>query len=412
MTSRDFLTIDDFDVDGKTILVRVDLNSPMDPEGNILDDMRIRSHVATLKDLENAKVVLLAHQSRPGKHDFTVMKPHARLMSKHLGREVRYVDDIFGTYAKIQIASMEDGDVIMLENVRFYSEETLQRSAAEHAESYMVQKLAPFIDIFLNDAFAVAHRAHLSVLGFTEVLPTGAGRIMEKEITSLNRGIKGGERPCIFVLGGAKVDDSLKVAENVLASGGADRVLLTGVVANVVLAASGVNIGKVNLDFIRAQGYEAQIEKAKGMLEKFKDRIGIPKDVALNDGGKRVEVPVSDLPSDSAPINDIGLETIVEFTREIEEAKTVVLNGPAGVSEIVDFSLGTHEIIKAAVKSEFSIIGGGHISAEVVHLGLEHRFSHISTGGGACIDYLAGEMLPGVESLRTAAARYREAKDL
>lgn len=411
MTSRDFLTIDDFDVDGKTILVRVDLNSPMDPEGNILDDMRIRSHVATLKDLENAKVVLLAHQSRPGKQDFTTMKPHARLMSKHLGREVRYVDDIFGTYAKIQIASMEDGDVIMLENVRFYSEETLERPAAEQARSYMVQKLAPFVDIFLNDAFAVAHRAHLSVLGFTEVLPSGAGRIMEKEIKSLNRGIKGGERPCIFVLGGAKVDDSLKVAENVLESGGADRVLLTGVVANVVLAASGVNIGKVNLDFIRAQGYEGQIEKAKGMLEKFKDKIGIPKDVALNDGGKRVEVPVSELPSDSIPINDIGLETIVEFTKEIEEAKTVVLNGPAGVSEITDFSLGTHEIIKAAVKSEFSIIGGGHISAEVAHLGLAHRFSHISTGGGACIDYLAGEKLPGVESLKTAAARYNEAKN-
>lgn len=412
MTSRDFLTIDDFDVDGKTILVRVDLNSPMDPEGNILDDMRIRSHVATLKDLENSKVVLLAHQSRPGKQDFTTMKPHAKLMSKHLGRDVRYVDDIFGTYAKIQIAAMENGDVLMLENVRFYSEETLQRPAAEHAKSYMVQKLAPFVDIFLNDAFAVAHRAHLSVIGFTEVLPAGAGRIMEKEINALNRGIKGGERPCIFVLGGAKVDDSLKVAENVLESGGADRVLLTGVVANVVLAASGVNIGKVNLDFIRAQGYESQIEKAKGMLEKFKDKIGIPKDVALNDGGKRVEVPISELPSDSVPINDIGLETIVEFTKEIEEAKTVVLNGPAGVSEIADFSLGTHEIIKAAVKSEFSIIGGGHISAEVAHLGLEHRFSHISTGGGACIDYLAGEKLPGVESLKTAAARYKEAKNL
>ncbi|MDD2439072.1 MAG: phosphoglycerate kinase [Methanosarcinaceae archaeon] len=412
MTSRDFLTIDDFDLDGKTILVRVDLNSPMDPEGNILDDMRIRSHVATLKDLENSKVVLLAHQSRPGKKDFTTMKPHAKLMSKHLGREVRYVDDIFGTYAKIQIASMEDGDVIMLENVRFYSEETLPRTAAEHAESYMVQKLTPFVDIFLNDAFAVAHRAHLSVLGFTEVLPTGAGRIMEKEILSLNRGIRGGERPCVFVLGGAKVDDSLKVAENVLLSGGADRVLLTGVVANVMLAASGVDIGTVNLNFIKSQGYEPLIEKAKGMLKQFGDKIGFPKDVALNDGGKRIEVPVSEMHSDSIPINDIGLETIVEFTREIEEAKTVVLNGPAGVSEIAAFSLGTHEIIKAAAKSEFSIIGGGHISAEVTHLGLEHRFSHISTGGGACIDYLAGEKLPGVEALKTAAIRYKAAKTL
>ncbi|MGB9132713.1 MAG: phosphoglycerate kinase [Methanosarcina sp.] len=412
MTSRNFLTIDDFDTDGKTILVRVDLNSPMDPQGNILDDMRIRSHIATLKDLEDAKVVLLAHQSRPGKKDFTVMKPHAHLMSKHLGRQVSYVDDIFGTYAKTQIASMEDGDVIMLENVRFYSEESLERTPAEHASTYLVKKLTPFVDIFLNDAFAVSHRSHLSVVGFTEVLPSGAGRVMEKELVSLERGVKGGERPSIFVLGGAKVDDSLRVAENVLANGGADRVLLTGVVANVALAASGVNIGKANMDFIKSQGYENQIEKAKSILAKFKDKVGLPIDVALNDNKKRIEEPVSELDSDSLPINDIGLETIVEFASEIENAKTVVLNGPAGVSEIADFALGTHEIIKAAVKSDFSIIGGGHISAEVAHLGLGHRFSHISTGGGACIDYLAGVKLPGVEAMKGAAKKYQEAKNL
>ena len=410
MTSRNFLTIDDFDTDGKTILVRVDLNSPMDPQGNILDDMRIRSHVATLKDLEDAKVVLLAHQSRPGKKDFTIMKPHAHLMSKHLGRQVSYVDDIFGTYAKTHIASMEKGDVILLENVRFYSEESLERTPAEQAKTYPIKKLAPFVDIFLNDAFAVSHRSHLSVVGFTEVLPSGAGRVMEKELISLERGIKGGERPSIFVLGGAKVDDSLRVAENVLTNGGADRVLLTGVVANAALAASGVNIGKVNLEFIKSQGYESQIEKAKGLLSKFRDKVGLPKDVALNENKKRVEVSVSELNSDSLPINDIGLETIVDFTKEIENAKTVVLNGPAGVSEIADFALGTHEIIKAATKSEFSIIGGGHITAEVAHLGLEHRFSHISTGGGACIDYLAGVKLPGVEALKSAAKIYMEAR--
>ncbi len=412
MTSRNFLTIDDFDTDGKTILVRVDLNSPMDPQGNILDDMRIRSHIATLKDLENSKVVLLAHQSRPGKKDFTTMKPHAHLMSKHLGRQVRYVDDIFGTYAKTQIASMENGDVILLENVRFYSEESLERPAEEQARTFPVKKLEPFVDIFLNDAFAVSHRSHLSVVGFTEALPSGAGRVMEKEIVSLDRGVKGGESPTIFVLGGAKVDDSLRVSENVLANGGADRVLLTGVVANVALAASGVDIGKANMDFIKSQGYENQIEKAKSILERFNGKVGLPKDVALNDSKKRVEVQVSELNSNSLPINDIGLETIVDFTNEIANAKTVILNGPAGVSEIADFALGTHEIIKAAIKSDFSIIGGGHISAEVSHLGLEHRFSHISTGGGACIDYLAGVKLPGVEALKAAAKKYQEAKKL
>ncbi len=286
MTSRNFLTIDDFDTDGKTILVRVDLNSPMDPQGNILDDMRIRSHVATLKDLEDSKVVLLAHQSRPGKKDFTTMKPHANLMSKYLGKQVTYVDDIFGTYARTQIASMENGDVILLENVRFYSEESLERPPLEQSKTYPVKKLAPFVDIFLNDAFAVSHRSHLSVVGFTPVLPSGAGRVMEKELISLDKGIKGAERPSIFVLGGAKVDDSIRVAENVLSNGGADRVLFTGVVANAALAASGVNIGKVNLDFIKSQGYEDQIEKARGLLAKFDDKVGLPKDVALNDNKK------------------------------------------------------------------------------------------------------------------------------
>ncbi len=412
MTSRDFLTIDDFDTAGKTILVRVDLNSPMDPQGNILDDLRIRSHIATLKDLEDSKVVLLAHQSRPGKKDFTTMKPHAKLMSKHLGKQVLYVDDIFGTYAKTQISSMENGDVILLENVRFYSEESLERPPLEQSKTFPVKKLSPFIDIFLNDAFAVSHRSQLSVVGFTPVIPSGAGRVMEKELISLDRGIKGAARPCIFVLGGAKVDDSLRVAENVLKNGGADRVLFTGVVANVALAASGVNIGKVNLDFIKSQGYEDQIEKAREMLMKFEANIGLPRDVALNDNKKRVEMHVSELNSDSLPINDIGLETIVNFSKEIENAKTVILNGPAGVFEIAEFALGTTEIIKAATKSEFSIAGGGHITVEVERLGLSHRFSHVSTGGGAMIDYLSGMKLPGIEALKSAAKIYLESKKI
>jgi len=408
LITKDFLTIDDFDIDDATILIRVDLNSPMDPDGNILDDMRIRSHLVTLKDLENAKVVLLAHQSRPGKNDFTTMRAHALRMSAYLGREVRYVDDIFGSHARSSISSMKKGNVILLENVRFYSEEMLKRTASEHAQTHMVQQLSPLFDIFLNDAFAVSHRAQLSILGFTETLPSGAGRVMEKEIISLDRGVKEGGSPCIFVLGGAKVDDSLKVAENVLSNSNADRVLLTGIVGNVMLAASGVDIGKINMDFIESQGYLDLIEQGKGLIEKYDGKIGLPVDVALNDNGTRIEVPVNELSKNDLPVNDIGLETIVAFTKEIKNAKTVILNGPAGVSEIDEFALGTHEIIRSAAKSEFSIIGGGHISAEVINMGLENQFSHLSTGGGACIDYLAGEKLPGIEALKYVAARHEK----
>jgi len=407
LTAKDYLTIDDFDVSGRTVLVRVDLNTPMDPEGDILDDMRIKSHIPTLIDLEDAKVVLLAHQSRAGKSDFTTMKPHAKRISQHLGRKVEYVDDIFGSHARDKISSMNPGDVILLENVRFYSEESLKRPAKEHAETHMAHKLSPLFDFFFNDAFAVSHRSQLSITGFTETLTSGAGRVMETEISSLDRGIKGGESPCIFVLGGAKVDDSLKVAENVLTKGGADRVLLTGVVANVMLAAAGVDIGKVNLDFIDSQGYTDQIDRAKIVLDKFEGKIGYPIDVAMNDSGKRLEVHIDELPDGGLPINDIGLETIVSYSGEIKNAKTVVLNGPAGLSEVKPFALGTHEIIKAATESGYSIAGGGHISAEVRNLGYEDKFSHLSTGGGACIDYLAGDLLPGIEALKDAAVRYR-----
>ncbi|MBN1134016.1 MAG: phosphoglycerate kinase, partial [Methanosarcinaceae archaeon] len=294
-----------------------------------------------------------------------------------------------------------------LENVRFYSEESLKRPASEHATTHMVKQLSNLVDIFLNDAFAVSHRPHLSILGFTEVLPSGTGRVMEKEITSLDKGVKGEERPCVFVLGGAKVDDSLKVTENVLSTGSAERVLVTGVVGNLMLAASGVDIGKTNMDFIESQGYLNQINLGRQLLERFKGKIGLPLDVALNENGKRIEVPIEKMPADNLPINDIGLETIVAFSNEIENAKTVVLNGPAGISELDEFALGTHEIIKAAAKSSFSIVGGGHISAEVINIGFEKKLSHLSTGGKACIEYLAGEKLPGIEALKQAAARYK-----
>ncbi|WP_338102436.1 phosphoglycerate kinase [Methanolapillus millepedarum] len=402
--TKDFLTIDDFDVFGKTVLLRVDFNAPMSPEGKILDDARIKSHVKTITDLKDAKVVILAHQSRPGKSDFTTTKPHAEILSKYLGKEVRYVDDIFGSYARSCISAMVPGDVIILENVRFFSEESLDRSVKEHSDSFFVQKLLPYVDFYLNDAFAVSHRSHLSVVGFTENIKSGAGRLMESEIVNLERGLNG-ERPCVYALGGSKVDDSLHVAENVLSKGSADSVLFSGVVGNVILAAAGFKIGKPNMDLIVKLGYTDQIEIAKEMIQKYGDKIKYPMDVALNADGKRVEATIKEMGKSNYPAYDIGLETIVAYTTEIENAGTVILNGPAGVSENPDFAIGTHEIIRAGTRSKFSIIGGGHISAEVNRLGIEGQFSHISTGGGACIEYLSGVELPGITALENAAKK-------
>jgi len=405
--TRDYLTIDDIDIKGKTILCRLDLNSPMDPNGIILDDSRFRSHLITLKELEDSKVVILSHQSRPGKSDFTTMEPHAKLLSKLMKRNINYIDDIFGSHAVDSIKKMNKGDIIMLENTRFYSEESLERATKDHKKTHMVRRLAAICDVFMNDAFSVSHRSHLSVTGFTETLPSIAGRVMEKEIDSLNRGLSCSERPCIYVLGGTKVDDSIKVTKNVLERGCADRVLVTGVVANVFLAASGVNIGNLNLTFIEKQGYLSQIDIAKELLGRFRNNIGLPVDVALNKNDERVEEKISSMRT-GLPIHDIGIETMVRFSKEISSAKTVVMNGPAGVFENEPFALGTYELIKAGAKSGFSVIGGGHIAAAAEQMGISGKFSHVSTGGGACIDFLAGEKLPGIEALKDAAKKYRQ----
>jgi phosphoglycerate kinase len=404
--TREYLTIDDIDTKGKIVLCRLDLNSPMDPNGTILDDSRFRSHILTLKELEDSKVVILSHQSRPGKSDFTTMEPHSRILSKLLRRNINYIDDIFGSNAIERIKKMEKSDIIMLENTRFYSEESLERAPKDHKKTHMVRRLGAVCDIFMNDAFSVSHRSHLSVTGFTEILPSIAGRVMEKEIDSLNRGMSCSERPCIYVLGGAKVDDSIKVTKNVLEQGCADRVLVTGVVANVFLAAAGVNIGKSNISFIEKQGYLSQIDIARELLLHFPKNIGLPVDVALNKSEERVEEEVSNLKTEF-PIHDIGIETMVQFSKEISSSKTVVMNGPAGVFENEKFALGTRELIKAGMKSGFSVIGGGHIAAAAEQMGASNKFSHVSTGGGACIDFLAGEKLPGIEALKDAAKKYR-----
>lgn len=360
-----------------------------------------------MKELENSKVVILSHQSRPGKSDFTTMEPHARLLSKLMKRNINYIDDIFGSHAIDTIKKMSKGDIILLENTRFYSEESIERAPKDHKKTHMVRRLAAVCDIFLNDAFSVSHRSHLSVTGFTESLPSIAGRIMEKEIDSLNRGLSCSERPCVYVLGGTKVDDSIKVTKNVLERGCADRVLVTGVVANVFLAASGVNIGDANINFIDKQGYLPQIDIAKSLLKRFPENIGLPVDVALNKNDERIEEKISNLRPE-LPIHDIGIETMVKFSQEISDAKTVVMNGPAGVFENEPFALGTRELIKAGSKSGFSVIGGGHIAAAAEQMGISDKFSHVSTGGGACIDFLAGEKLPGIEALKDAARKYRQ----
>jgi phosphoglycerate kinase len=405
---KDYLTMDDIILDNKRVLVRVDFNSPMDPSGNILDDKRIKSHLDTLRALEDCRVVLMAHQSRAGKKDYTALEAHARLATRLLRRDVVYIDDIFGSHAREAIKSLMPGEVILLENTRFYAEENMNRTPADHAKSHMVKKLAPLFDLFINDAFAVSHRSHCSVVGFTEVLPSVAGILMDKEITALDKGLKGNEHPTVFALGGTKADDSIKVTKNVLGHGGADKILTSGVVATVFMMAEGIDVGDANRKFVEDQEYLEQIPIAAKLLKEYPGKIAMPVDVALNKNGERVEVAVNKIPAD-LPIADIGLETIVNYSRDLKEAKVTVMNGPTGIFEQEKFRLGTSELLKAAAESGYSIVGGGHSVAAIEQLGLESQFSHVSMGGGASITYLSGEPLPGIEALKQAAIRMRKA---
>lgn len=398
--------LSDVDVSGKTVLLRVDFNSPIDPQaGVILDDKRFREHLYTIKALDKAKTVIITHQSRPGKKDFTSLYAHAQRLSELLGKPVRFIDDIFGSYAQESIKKANIGDVIMLENVRFNAEENLKLSGEESAKTVLIRNLARMGDIFINDAFGTAHRSQPTIVGLPEVLPAIAGLLMEREVENLSRVFQGAPRPVTFILGGTKVDDSIDVARHVLLNGIADYVLAVGVVANIFLAAKDFDIGKPSMDLIEQLGYTGQIEIARSILSQFNDKIVVPEHVAIKKDGVRVEMHVRDIPAD-CPILDLGSEGLIPCLDLIRSSHTVVLNGPAGLFEESDYSFGTYEIIKAAAEAEFSVVGGGHTAAVIEKMGYDSRFTHISTGGGACIEYLTGKKLPAIAALEKSSERF------
>lgn len=402
--AKEFKTIDDFDVEDKTVLVRIDINSPVDPSsGIILDDTRLKLHAQTVKELSNkgAKVVLLAHQSRPGKKDFSTLAQHADALSGILNLRVKYIDSLFSNAAKEAIKALKPHEILLLENARFYSEETLSRTPLEQSKTHLVTQLSPLIDYFVNDAFAAAHRSQPSLVGFTVNTPSAAGRVMEKELTVIQDALDNVEHPCVFLLGGMKPDDSIDVMENVLSNGTADSVLTTGIVGNIVLWASGADIGEVNKQFIIAKGYEDMVTRSEELIERFGDKVKYPIDVACQIDGNRVDIDSSEIPNES--IFDIGEKTIALYAKEIRNAKYIFANGPAGVFEDPQFAMGTEDLINAMANSDgFTLIGGGHIAAATAGLGLEEYMSHLSSGGGACISMLAGKELAAVEALKNS----------
>lgn len=402
-----YLTLDDFELRDKRVLLRLDINVPIDPStGQILDDTRIAAAKPTLDALKHSKVVVLSHQSRPGRGDFTSLQQHATLLQKKCSQRVKFIDDVMGPAAREAIRKLRRGEVLVLDNVRFCAEETLEDKGEKLAKTNLVSRLAPLFNLYVNDAFAAAHRAQTSLVGFPHVLPSAAGRLMEKELVALKHVLEKPERPSTYLLGGAKIEDKVPVIENLLATGKADHVLVGGNVGKVFLKAQGQRFNEA--EERELANPTQQIEKAKRILANHRPRITTPTDFGTLEDGKRVDTPIQRL-SKAGRSLDIGAETARKFSELIGESRTVVASGPMGVFEQEEFELGTRTILEAmASGGGFTVIGGGHLAGYAGIMGIADRFSHVSTGGGAMLSLLAGEELPAISALVQAAKRHKK----
>jgi phosphoglycerate kinase len=392
-----FQTLADLSAAGTTLGVRVDINSPLE-DGELADDSRVRAHLETLSELldRGARVAVLAHQGRPGGDEFATLASHAARLDELLDAPVDYCDATFTAAARERVDALENGECVVLENTRFYSEEYMEFDPETAADTFLVRELAPALDAFVNDAFAAAHRSQPSLVGFPVRVPGYAGRVMEQELEVLGS-IESTTTPRVYALGGAKIVDSLDVARSVLERGFADHVIVSGIVGNAFLLADGVQLGAASAHVVNERSDRA-VKRAGDLLDEFGSRIHLPRDVAVERDGERVELDLGALPSQNAAM-DIGAKTIAAYGEFLDEAGTAICNGPAGVFEDERFATGTRELYEAATHSGYSIVGGGDTAAALRRLGVE-GFDHVSTGGGAALRMLTGEPLPAVEVLR------------
>lgn len=397
------LTLDDVDVYGRTVLVRCDLNVPVDKQTKqIKETFKIEAHKETLLELleRQAKVVVMSHQSRKGKPDCISLKAHSKVLSDVLGKEVKFIDDIYGDKAKQAISALRDGEIMMLENLRMHDEENVKGDPCDRAKTQMVQELSKISDLYVCDAFACTHRNQPSMVGFPHVMPSVVARLMEKELSAVEQ-VNGNPKPPMgYILGGAKLEDTFLMIENALEKQLADYVLVTGVPSLVFLQAAGYELGRPNELFLEKSGYSKSYEAAAELMRGNEGLIYLPLDVAVEKDGSRVEVDVDELPTD-CPIKDIGSKTIEEFTKIINTTKTVFCNGPAGVFEDPNFEHGTRGVFSAMANSPaYSVIGGGDTSAAIRNLGIS-GFDHVSSGGGALLHLLAGKESAALNEILT-----------
>tara|TARA_E500000081_G_scaffold153464_1_gene187855 strand:+ start:728 stop:1990 length:1263 start_codon:yes stop_codon:yes gene_type:complete len=406
------LTLEDVDLEGRTVLYRVDVNSPLEPSsGRLLDDGRLRGVVPTLQALELSKVVILGHQSRPGKSDFTSMSKHCERLSNILGRAIKFVPDVCGDKAIEEIEKMSDGEIIFLDNVRGNKEEygVKYSSNKDTEDTDIVARLSAVSDVFVTDAFAAAHRRSPTLTGFTNSIPCIAGILMEKEMRSLRTALKDPPSPYLAILGGAKCDDSVRVALNLISKGEVDRIAFVGVTGNLMLWIDGNDIGERNRDFIRntlGDDFEIAWEMAERILSEHPEKAFLPLDVAIDSDGRRIPLSINELPTED-PIYDVGLETLRALKPLVEDAGCILWNGPASYFELPEFAFGTIEILNMCTETDaMTIIGGGHTSALVNSRGVANLVSHNSTGGGSTMSFLSGEPMPVIASLKDSYRKH------
>ena len=388
-------TVKDIDLKGKKVFVRCDFNVPMDENQNITDNTRIKAALPTIKYLleQNCKIILASHLGRPKgevKPEFS-LKPVAKELSKLLGKDVIMANDVIGEDATSKAENLKEGEIMLLENVRFHREET-------DNDPEFAKKLASMAEIFVNDAFGTAHRAHASTTGIADYIPGVAGFLIEKELKFLGNAINNPERPFVAILGGAKVSDKIGVIDSLLDK--VDTLMIGGGMAYTFFKAQGYNVGNSLCEVEKTDLALEEMKKAKAkgvkLLLPIDTKIG--KEFKLDTESKTVawtEIP------DEWEGFDIGEKTIEMFKKELQNAKTVIWNGPLGLFEFDQFAIGTNEIAKTLADLDATtIIGGGDSAAAVTKAGLADKMTHISTGGGASLEFLEGKKLPGIECLQ------------
>jgi len=391
---------EELDHSGKKVLLRVDINVPLDKSRKeILDDFRIYAHSKTIKKLLElgCAVTVIAHQGRPGDKEFSTLELHAQYLSKYVGTEVKYIDDVMGPAAREEIKKLKPGEVLLLDNVRFVSEEMLEKTPEEHSKSYLVSRLAPLFDEFVLDAFAAIHRPHASIVGFTCVMPSCMGLVLQNEVDALKYLLSSNYKNTLVIAGGSKIPETVKVVSKILEKNIADKVIVGGLVSTVFTLAKYDVKGWIR-DFVTKKNLQEQVETARKLVEKYGDRLVTPLDhVVLREDGAHY---VRDVKEIDAEIVDIGPRTLDLYREIVGQYENVIMTGPVGWVEKEEFAKGTLELLNTMIsKCKFTAIGGGHTVMIARRMGLLDKLSHVSTGGRAFLYSLVGEELPGLVAL-------------